>query len=217
MQSIRVYQPYHLVNPSVWPILLSSGIGSIFLSLALVWHMSDNKYLLFMCTLHTIISMYFWLKDVVTESTYMGDHTSVVQKGIFVGFILFIISEVFFFIAIFWGFFHSAIAPVIELGGIFPAFGIDAIDPYELPLINTIILLTSGVTVTFGHHFLLKGARIEGLLGAFLTVLAALIFTTLQYVEYSVSSFTISDSVYGSTFFFGTGFHGLHVIIGTIF
>lgn len=103
------------------------------------------------------------------------------------------------------------------MGGLFPAFGIDSIDPFELPLVNTVILLTSGATVTFSHHFLIKGVRKEGLSGALLTVIAALVFTGLQSVEYIVSTFTISDGIYGSCFFFSTGFHGLHVIIGTIF
>lgn len=217
MQLLKVYHPFHLVTPSQWPALITTGIGNLFICLALAWHSTDNKYLLFMAISHIGVSMYFWLKDIITESTYMGDHTSLVQKGIYLGFILFVISEIFFFIAIFWGFFHSAIAPVIELGGFYPAFGIDSIDPFELPLINTVILLTSGATVTFGHHFLLRGNRKEGLLGAFFTVLAALIFSIFQYIEYVVSTFTISDGIYGSSFFFSTGFHGIHVLIGTIF
>jgi len=217
MQSLRIYHPFHLVTPSQWPILLSSGIGSLFICLALAWHSTDNKYLMFMALIFTIVSMYFWLKDVITESTYKGDHTSVVQRGIFFGFLLFVISEVFFFLAIFWGYLHNAIAPIFELGGLYPAFGIDSIDPFELPLVNTIILLTSGATVTFSHHFLIKGSRKEGLSGALLTVIAALVFTGLQSIEYIVSTFTISDGIYGSCFFFSTGFHGLHVIIGTIF
>jgi len=95
--------------------------------------------------------------------------------------------------------------------------GIEAIDPFELPLINTVILLGSGFTVTYGHHFLIHGTRSKALYGVLYTVILAIIFTALQGVEYSVSSFTISDGAFGSCFYFGTGFHGLHVMIGTAF
>jgi cytochrome c oxidase subunit 3 len=122
-----------------------------------------------------------------------------------------------FFLAIFWAFFHSALAPTIELGAQWPPIGIEAINPFELPLLNTIILLSSGVTVTFAHHSLIQGNRSGALYGTVFTILLALLFTGLQGIEYSVSSFTITDSTFGSCFFFGTGFHGLHVIIGTAF
>src|ERR1700709_408512 len=95
--------------------------------------------------------------------------------------------------------------------------GIQAINPFELPLLNTVILLSSGVTVTYAHHSLIQGNRTGSLYGLVYTIILALIFTSLQGVEYNVSSFTISDGVFGSCFYFGTGFHGLHVIIGTIF
>ena len=130
---------------------------------------------------------------------------------------LFIVSEALFFLAIFWAFFHSALSPAIELGAHWPPMGIDSINPFELPLLNTVILLSSGVTVTYAHHSLLQGNRNGTLYGLFYTILLAIIFTGLQGIEYTVSSFTISDGVYGSSFFFGTGFHGLHVIIGTAF
>src|SRR6201995_3690921 len=95
--------------------------------------------------------------------------------------------------------------------------GIQAIDPFELPLLNTVLLLSSGVTVTYAHHSLIQGNRTGSLYGLLYTIILAILFTALQGVEYSVSSYTISDGVYGSCFYFGTGFHGLHVIIGTIF
>ena len=130
---------------------------------------------------------------------------------------LFIVSEALFFLAIFWTFFHSALSPTVELGAMWPPMGIEAIDPFELPLINTVILLGSGFTVTYGHHFLIHGMRGKALYGVLYTMILAIIFTALQGVEYSVSSFTISDGAFGSCFYFGTGFHGLHVIIGTAF
>lgn len=95
--------------------------------------------------------------------------------------------------------------------------GIQAINPFELPLLNTVILLSSGVTVTYAHHSLIQGNRSGALYGLIYTIILAILFTSLQVIEYSVSSFTITDGVFGSCFYFGTGFHGLHVIIGTIF
>ena len=140
-----------------------------------------------------------------------------VQRGLNIGVGLFIVSEALFFLAIFWTFFHSALSPAVELGAMWPPMGIEALDPFELPLINTIILLASGFTVTYGHHFLINGKRGKTLYGLLYTIILAVIFTGLQGVEYSVSSFTISDGAFGSCFYFGTGFHGLHVMIGTAF
>ena len=137
--------------------------------------------------------------------TYLGNHTNAVQKGLNIGVGLFIISEVFFFLAIFWAFFHSAISPSVELGAQWPPLGIQAVNPFELPLLNTVILLSSGVTVTYAHHSLIQGNRTGALYGTVAAVILAIIFTFFQGVEYSVSSFTISDSVYGSCFYFGTG------------
>jgi cytochrome c oxidase subunit 3 len=105
----------------------------------------------------------------------------------------------------------------VELGAQWPPMGIEAIDPFELPLLNTVILLSSGVTVTYAHHSLIQGNRSGALYGLIYTIILAVLFTSLQVIEYSVSSFTITDGVFGSCFYFGTGFHGLHVIIGTIF
>ena len=122
-----------------------------------------------------------------------------------------------FFLAIFWTFFHSALSPAVELGAMWPPMGIEAIDPFELPLINTVLLLASGFTVTYAHHFLINGKRSKALYCLLYTIILATIFTALQGVEYSVSSFTISDGAFGSCFYFGTGFHGLHVMIGTAF
>jgi len=138
-----------------------------------------------------------------------------VQRGLNIGVGLFIVSEALFFLAIFWTFFHSALSPAVELGAMWPPMGIEALDPFELPLINTIILLASGFTVTYGHHFLINGKRGKTLYGLLYTIILAVIFTGLQGVEYSVSSFTISDGAFGSCFYFGTGFHGLTYVAPT--
>jgi len=140
--------------------------------------------------------------------TYLGNHTAAVQRGLNLGVALFIVSEALFFLAIFWAFFHSALSPTVELGAQWPPLGINAVNPFELPLLNTVLLLSSGITVTYAHHSLIQGNRTGVLYGLIATLLLAVIFTLLQGVEYSVSSFTISDGAFGSCFYFGTGFHG---------
>jgi len=170
-----------------------------------------------MALICVIISMSFWFRDIITEATYLGDHTLVVQKGLYFGVILFIVSEALFFLAIFWAFFHSALTPTVELGALWPPLGIEPVNPFELPLLNTVILLSSGATITYAHHSFIATGRTGAIYGAICTLLLALIFTGFQGLEYHVSSFTISDGVFGTCFFFGTGFHGFHVIIGTIF
>ena len=170
--------------------------------------------LAFICVVY---SMSLWFRDVISEGTYLGNHTLAVQKGLNMGVALFIVSEALFFLAIFWAFFHSALSPTVELGAQWPPMGIEAINPFELPLLNTVILLSSGVTVTYAHHSLIEGNRKGTLYGLVATVLLAIVFTGFQGVEYNVSSFTISDGAFGTCFYFGTGFHGLHVMIGTAF
>ena len=210
--------PFHLVEPSPWP--LYSSISLLELTTELVFTMHGfmySIYILILSFISLIASMCFWFRDVITEGTYLGNHTMAVQKNLNMGFGLFIISEALFFLAIFWTFIHSAVSPTIELGTIWPPTGIEAIDPFELPLANTVILLSSGVTVTYAHHSLIEGNRAGALYGLICTVFLAIVFTAMQGIEYKVSGFTLSDGVFGSCFYFGTGFHGLHVIIGTAF
>jgi cytochrome c oxidase subunit 3 len=194
-----------------------------------------------------IYSMFVWWRDVVRESTFMGHHTSLVQLGLRYGMILFIASEVMFFLAFFWAFFHSSLAPSVEIGAIWPPKGISVLDPWEVPFLNTIILLSSGAAVTWAHHAILniigthisineknaneKNAEVganrsalhdniasqEAITALAITVALALIFTGFQAYEYLEAPFTISDGIYASTFYLSTGFHGFHVIIGTIF
>jgi len=209
---------YHLVSPSVWPIIMSGSLYILTSSAALSMHYFKYLYIIFFFSLILVIyAMFLWFRDVTAESTYQGHHTFAVQKGINIGVALFIISEIFFFLSIFWAFFHNAISPDIVIGSEWPPLGIQTINPFELPLLNTVILLSSGLVVTFAHHSLIKGDRQSKLTGLFITILLAVVFTIFQGIEYTVSSFTISDGIYGSCFYFGTGFHGLHVIIGTIF
>lgn len=210
--------PFHLVSPSPWPIYTCISLLILTTTGVLTMHGFINaKYLLFLALLTLISSMSFWFRDVISEGTYLGNHTLAVQRGLNMGVALFIVSEALFFLAIFWAFFHSALSPTIEMGAHWPPMGIDTVNPFELPLLNTVILLSSGVTVTYGHHSIIQGNRIGSLYGLVFTVALAIIFTAFQGIEYSASSFTISDGTFGSCFYFGTGFHGLHVMIGTAF
>ena len=210
--------PFHLVSPSPWPFYTSMALLNLTLSAVLTFHsFSGALYVLFIALISLVFSMSLWFRDVISEGTFLGNHTLAVQKGLSMGVGLFIVSEALFFLAIFWAFFHSALSPTIELGAKWPPMGINSINPFELPLLNTVILLSSGVTITFSHHSLIQGNRSGALYGGIYTIILAIIFTLLQGIEYTVSSFTISDGTYSSCFYFGTGFHGLHVIIGTAF
>jgi Heme/copper-type cytochrome/quinol oxidase, subunit 3 len=210
--------PFHLVSPSPWPLYTSISLFILVTSTVLFWHGFElYTYLVIFSVLNLIYTMSLWFRDIISEGTYLGNHTSAVQKGLNIGVGLFIASEAMFFLAVFWAFFHSSISPSVELGAQWPPMGIQGVNPFELPLLNTIILLSSGVTVTYAHHSLIQGNRKGALYGSLVTILLAVIFTFFQGVEYTVSSFTISDGVYGSCFYFGTGFHGIHVIIGTAF
>lgn len=210
--------PFHLVSPSPWPFNTSFSLLVLTVSAVLTFQgFTKAVDEINMGLLIVIFSMSLWFRDVISEGTYLGNHTLAVQRGLSLGVGLFIVSEALFFLAIFWAFFHSALSPTIELGAKWPPMGIEALNPFELPLLNTVILLSSGVTVTYGHHSLIQGKRSGALNGLVYTVILAIVFTAFQAVEYTVSSFTISDGTYTSCFYFGTGFHGLHVIIGTAF
>ena len=130
---------------------------------------------------------------------------------------LFILSEVMFFFGFFWAFFHSRLAPTPELGCVWPPVGIFPLNAFAVPLLNTAVLLASGVTVTWAHHAMIEGSRDEALRGLLYTVILGAYFTYLQANEYYEAPFRISDGVYGTTFFVSTGFHGAHVLIGTTF
>ena len=210
--------PFHLVSPSPWPIFTCMALLSLTTSGVSAMHGFGHADMFVMSAFVSLVSsMSFWWRDVIAEGTYLGNHTSAVQRGLNMGVALFIISEGLFFLGVFWAFFHSALSPTVELGAQWPPLGITAVNPFELPLLNTVILLSSGVTITYAHHSVIQGNRRGALDGTVATVMLALIFTGLQGVEYSVSSFTISDGAFGSCFYLSTGFHGLHVMIGTAF
>lgn len=210
--------PFHLVDVSPWPFLISFSLLTTTLSAVMYFHgIVNGGYLLTLGLLTTVATMFIWWQNVVTEGTFQGHHTFSVQTGLNMGVLLFIVSEIFFFLSIFWAFFHSALSPTVELGSHWPPAGILPLNPWEIPLLNTVILLSSGASVTWGHHALIKRDRTGALLGIIITVVLAFIFTALQGVEYIEAPFTFADGVYGTCFFMGTGFHGLHVMIGTLF
>ena len=218
---------YHLVEPSPWPII--GSIATFVLALgAILWMHGSRPWLMLIGALGVLYVMFMWWRDVVSESQ-RGDHTEVVALHLRYGMVLFIASEVMFFAAWFWAFFAASLFPddalqaarVAETGGQWPPKGIVAFDPWHLPLFNTLILLTSGTTVTWAHHALLHNDRTGLKWGLGLTVLLGMLFTGVQAYEYSNAAFAFSrdhgGNIYGSTFFMATGFHGFHVIVGTIF
>jgi len=164
-----------------------------------------------------LFMMYVWWRDIIREGTIEGQHTMRVQKGLRMGMLLFIVSEVMFFFAFFWAFFHASFNPSVALGGVWPPAFMVILDPWKVPLLNTIILLTSGATVTWAHHAIVWGSKGHAMSALLYTVALAIVFTGLQAFEYVTAPFSISDSIYGSTFFMATGFHGFHVFIGTCF
>lgn len=208
--------PYHLVNVSPWP--LTGAIAALFLTLGIVeWFHLSAQTLIKTGFIIIILTIFQWWRDVIRERTLQGNHSVKVSKGIRWGIILFITSEVFFFLSFFWAFFHSSLAPNIELGIAWPPKRIIPFNPLQIPLLNTIILLSSGVSITWAHHALLKNNYSQTIQSILITVVLGIYFTILQAYEYLEAPFSIADSVYGASFFIATGFHGLHVIIGTIF
>nr|AXS64906.1 cytochrome c oxidase subunit 3 [Curculionidae sp. KM-2017] len=208
--------PFHLVDQSPWPLLGSISLFNFMMGLIKWFHLNQSNLLIFSMFTNSLV-MYQWWRDIIRESTFQGHHTLKVTMGLRWGMILFITSEVFFFIAFFWAFFHASLSPSIELGMNWPPKGIKPFNPLEIPLLNTLILLTSGLTITWSHHSIMENDYIQSLQSLTLTVMLGFYFTLLQIYEYKEAPFTIADSVYGSTFFMTTGLHGLHVIIGSLF
>jgi cytochrome c oxidase subunit 3 len=232
----KVNHDYHIIDPSPWPLI--GSIGGLLMAIGGVAYMRwlvdaefaiggvnlANPWLFFVGLLVVLYTMYAWWSDTIKES-HAGNHTRVVSMHLRYGMILFIASEVMFFVAWFWAFFDASLFPdeihqvarTAFTGGQWPPKGIDVLDPLHLPLFNTIILLLSGTTVTWAHHALIHNERgmLKGMLA--LTIALGILFSYVQFYEYAHAPFAFKDSIYGATFFMATGFHGFHVFVGTIF
>jgi cytochrome c oxidase subunit 3 len=213
-------QPYHLVDPSPWPIVGAAGGGLLLTGIVFAAHWG-NYFVLAAGFALVALTMFMWWRDVLRESATPGLHSPVVRLGLRYGMTLFISSEVMFFVGFFWAFFHYAIYPMHVAGAVTPMWppaGIHTFDPFRIPFLNTLILLLSGCTVTWAHHALLVNDRKSLIMGLGITILLGMSFSTLQAVEYSEAPFKFAGGgIYPSIFFLATGFHGFHVIVGTCF
>ena len=210
--------PFHIVDASPWPLVTAFSAFFTVFGLALYMHSFYlGFYLLTLGFLAIIINASFWWRDIVREGTFEGAHSTYVRHGLRFGMLLFIVSEVMLFFAFFWGFFHSSLNPVPEIGCVWPPKGIQIINPWEIPLLNTTLLLTSGASLTWAHSAMYGGSLVEVISGLILTIFLAILFTGFQVYEYCNAEFNINDGAYGSTFYMLTGLHGAHVIIGTLF
>ena len=207
---------YHMVEPSPWPAL--GAFAALVMAFGAILFMHDvTVWIMLIGMVLVLYTMFVWWRDVVREGQFAGDHTSVVQIGLRYGMALFIASEVMFFVVWFWAFYNASLYPTEAMGMVWPPEGVIAFETWDLPFLNTLILLSSGTTVTWAHHALREGNRRGLILGLWLTVILGICFTGVQAYEYSHAAFSFRGGIYGSTFFMATGFHGFHVIIGTIF
>jgi cytochrome c oxidase subunit 3 len=210
------YHPFHLVEQRPWP--LSSSLRAFILTSRLI-NFFHHKIIIFLILrlFFIFLNIYQWWRDVRREATFQGFHTIITKNGLKWGIILFILREILFFFRFFWSFFHTRLSPDLEIGSLWPPKGISPFNPYNIPLLNTCILLSSGVSITWSHHRILNKNYSNAFISLILTIILGIYFTILQTFEYLESPFTISDRIFGTTFFVATGFHGLHVIIGTRF
>jgi len=207
--------PYHMVEPSPWPAV--GTVAAFLMATGGIWFMHGGPLYLFLAGVAVLLcTFYGWWRDVIAESDV--DHNDVVRHGLRVGMVLFIASEVMFFFAFFWAFFNSSM-PALSYAAQpkWPPAGVVPLETWTIPFLNTLILLTSGTTVTWAHHSLLENNRSGLVWGLILTIVLGMLFTICQVYEYGHAGFDFAHHIYGSTFFMATGFHGFHVIVGTIF
>ena len=210
---------YHILNPSPWPMAMSMAVLAMAAGAVGWMHETSWGQLTFWPGFAAVVAcFYFWWRSVVHEAN-TGDHTPVVQLHHRYGMILFIASEVMFFVAWFWAYFNAALYPSSHegIGGVWPPEGIEVLDPFVFPLLNTLILLLSGTTVTWAHHALIHGDRKGLKQGLWVTIGLGLLFSVVQAYEYHHAAFGMADNIYGASFYMATGFHGFHVVVGTIF
>lgn len=208
-------------HPSPWPFLCSQMLFCFLLGIVLWFHYYTFALTYLLCAsigLFFVIS--FWIKDIIIESQYMGVYTIKNMRSLRLGFKLFIVSEIMFFFALFWAYFHYSLNPSIWIGAMWPPYGIKTINPYGLPLLNTLILLSSGLTLTYSQKAIIfnkSDSRFHAIRGLLWTIALAFCFIAIQRYEFIHAPFSINDSIFGSIFFLITGTHGLHVIAGTGF
>lgn len=215
--------PYHLVRPSIWP-LIGAIAGGIFTS-GMVMYMHGAEIAGMKVGLKGAITgllaillvMFFWWKDIIAESVTEKVHNRITEIGLRYGMAFFIASEVMFFVAFFWAFFSSAFSPTEVIGYVWPPAGLEVIHPFHLPFLMTMILLLSGCTVTWAHHAILEGKNDQAVQALGITVFLGVCFLCFQIYEYAHAHFHFTDGIYPSTFFMATGFHGFHVFVGTVF
>lgn len=212
---MKKFHPNHIVDYRPWPILSAFSAFSLLMSIAMVWHNKISGVYSLLGFLVLFMISIFWCNDIFNESSRQGIHSKESVRGFKLGIVLFIGSEVFFFVSFFWAFFRLSISPGIELGGSWPPAGVERFDPFMVPLLNTLILVSSGATLTWSHNSIHFGRLSSSVYMLFFTIVLGAIFTFFQGFEYWNAGFRMSDSSMGSTFFLATGFHGLHVLIGT--
>lgn len=205
--------PFHLVDPSPWPFV--GSIGGLVSAIGFILFMHNFGYSVLLIGIFLVLfTMAGWWWDVIKESKNTKSYTPPVQFGLRMGMVLFIASEVMFFVAFFWAFFNASLFPS---EGVWPPKGIHPLDPFDYPYFNTLILLLSGTTLTWAHQALLTGHQKDVLKGIGATIILGLIFTSVQAYEYLHATFGFKEGIYPSTFYMATGFHGAHVMIGTLF
>lgn len=223
---------WHLVNPSPWPLVVAFSSLNTFMGLVLTFMGAKTGLIVYICGFFFLVcSTTCWFEEIVSEAKINGTLTEEVKLGLKLGMLLFIVSEIMFFFAFFWAYYSAGLAPSAELGGYWPPRALQIFDVYGIPFSNTLILLLSSVFVTWTHHELVVKHKIfskenrvtsfkrkwDGLASLFIAIGLAFLFTFCQFREYISAGFYIADGVYASCFFMATGFHGFHVILGTIF
>lgn len=222
----KVMHPYHLVKPSPWPLIMS--FSSLILTIGIIMIMHQYSYSILVLasgSVMTLLTFYVWWRDVINEGRKDNAHNHVVRKGLSIGMLLFIVSEIMFFAVFFSSFFKASIDPVAILNGEvwpvakgqWPPAGIKTLDPWNIPFLNTLILLLSGTTVTWAHYSIIENKQKDLVTALAVTVILGVCFTALQAYEYYHAEFKWEDGIYASNFYMATGFHGFHVIVGTIF
>ena len=208
--------PFLAVQTSFWPFLVSLRLFSLMSNFLLYFHFKVSLSTVLFSLFFVILVSFLWWKDLVRERI-LGYHTHKLESCLRVGVLLFILSEVFFFVSFFWAFYDASLSPVAEIGLSWPPLGVSPLSVYSVPLLNTVILLTRGLSVTWAHHSIINNNFLKTFFGLLSTILLGVYFLYMQYVEYAEAAFSFSDGVYGRTFFLATGFHGMHVLIGTLF